>query len=78
MVRVLETFLGLLNNFDHDFLYGFVEALNNHIILLELVVDLIANPVEIIVDITTKTASTVPQVNVFTLLRLGEWVSRQQ
>ena len=72
MVRVLETFLGLLDNFEHNFLYGLGEALNNHIILLELVVDLVADPVEIIVDIKAKAASTVPQVNVLTLLRLGE------
>ena len=78
MVRVLETFFGLLNDFNYNFLYGFVEALNNHIILLELVVDLEANPFEITVDIIAKAASTVPQVNVFTLLRLEEWVSRHQ
>ena len=72
VVRVLETFLGLLNNFEHDFLYGFVETLHNHIILLELVVNLVDNPVEIIVDIRAKAASTIPQVNVLTLLRLGE------
>ena len=78
MVRVLEAFLGLLNDFEHNFLYGFVEGINNHIILLELVVHLEANPVEITVDIIAKAASTVPQVNVFTLLRLGEWVSRHQ
>jgi hypothetical protein len=54
VVSVLETLLGLLNNLDDNFLYGLVEGLNDHIILLELVVDLVANTVEIRVDIEPK------------------------
>ena len=72
MVGVLETFLGLLNNFDHNFLYSLGEALNNQIILLELGGDLGDSSVEIITDITAKAASIVPQVNVLALLSLGK------
>lgn len=72
VVSVLETFLGLLNNLDHNFLYSLGEAVNNQIILLELVVDLVVNSVEIIKDITAKAASIFLQVNVLALLSLGE------
>jgi hypothetical protein len=78
VVRVLETFLGLLNNFEHNFLYGLGEALNKQVILLELIVDLVVNSVEIIMDIAAKTASIVPQVNVLALLSLGGWVSHHR
>lgn len=76
MISVLEPFLGLLNNFDHNFLYSIGEALNDQIILIELATDLGASSVEIRVDVRAKAASIVPQVNVLALLSLGEWMSR--
>jgi len=75
VISVLETLLGLLNNLNDNFLYNLGEALNNHIIFLELVVDLVANTVEIRVDIIAETASVVLQINVLALLSLREWIS---
>lgn len=75
MVSVLETFLGFLNNLNDNFLHSLVKGLNDHIILLKLVINLPANTVKIRVDIRAEAASVVLQVNVLALLSLKEWMS---
>lgn len=75
MVSVLETLLGFLNNLNDNFLHNLVEGLNDHIILLKLVIDLPANTVKIRVDIRAEAASVVLQVDVLALLSLKEWMS---
>jgi hypothetical protein len=70
VISVFETFLGLLNNLDDNFVDGIVEGLDDHIILLELVFHLKVNTVEIRVDIRAEVASTVLQVNVLAVLSL--------
>lgn len=75
MVSVLKTFLSLLNNFDNNFLHDLVEAVNDQLILLELIVNLVANAVKIRVDTIAEAASIVLQVNVLALLSLREWMS---